>query len=235
MLRRVSARIARTATRAAIKLIIANAGIAILAILGSGGEFEMRVIGTTSLITAATITVAVNAASCQRWRSPAIPAVGIVLSTLAFGVLIAMIWAEPDLSDGFLELLFATLTVGIGASYASLMQIPNLASQFERARLASFLGDGALVVMTVVGIVGNEFSGRLYAIVCVIVAAAAVIVFIGTRAGRSDEDATAARFCPACADPIERPDQCGACGAAFRIDFISGPTCGDEPGQLQSE
>lgn len=190
----------------------------------------MRVIGTTSLITAATFTVAVNATSYERWRFPGVPVSGIGCSTFAFGILVWMIWADPELGEGFIELVFATLTVGIGATYASLIQIPKLTSQFERARLISFLGDAALVVMTLVAIVSDEASGKLYAIVSIIVAAAALVVLIGTRSARSDKESMLANFCPACGKPVEQPDRCAACGSTFHVDFTTKPTPSDEIG-----
>lgn len=220
----ISSRIARFAIRAVVALIILNAVIAIIAILFAGGDREWQVIGTTSLITAATFTVAVNAAAYERWRWPVVPASGVVFSVFAFGVFIWIIWTDPHLDDGFAKFLYSTLTLGIGASYASLVQIPRLPHAFEPARLVSLLGDATLVVMTLLAIAMEDASGELYAIVSIIVAASALIILIGTRSSRAKDDAALAHFCPACASPLTHPDRCTACGARFRIDFSTAST-----------
>jgi len=227
------------AMRAFLALLVVNALVAIAAILGATGDSDGQVVGTTLLLTAGCLTVAANAAALERDRLSQLPYVGAAMSCIAFGVLIFLIWLEPDSDSRFvLKPTFILLTLGLAATYASVLAIPRLSGVFSTARLVGYATAAVLAGLTVgVIIAEGGVSGQVYAVLSVVLATATIIVLAGAMIeSRKPSTAPAAAvsqsvqgdqlYCPSCrsaiaASVLSAGHTCANCGLAFTLQVTS--------------
>jgi hypothetical protein len=233
--------VAKMAMRAFLGLLVINALVAIAAILGATGSSDWQVVGTTLLLTAGCLTVAANAAALERDRLMQLPYVGAALSCVAFGVFIFLIWVEPDSDSQFvLKSTFILLTLGLAATYASVLAIPRLAGVFSAARLVGY-GTVALLAGLTVGVIIAEggVSGQVYAVLSVVLATATIIVLTGAVIeSRKPAPAPAVEppsvhggglYCPSCRSAIttsvlSAAHTCASCDLGFTLQITSPPT-----------
>lgn len=232
--------IAKMAMRAFLWLLVVNALVAIAAILGATGESDWQVVGTTLLLTAGCLTIAANAAALERDRLMQLPYVGAALSCIAFGVFIFLIWVEPDSDDSVvLKATFILLTLGLAATYASVLAIPRLLGVFATARRVGYATVALLAGLTVAVILAEGgVSGQVYAVLSVVLATATIIVLTGgVVESRKPAVLPAAGdavgqpiqlFCPACRSAITNaasaaPYTCASCGLGFTLRIMSMP------------
>lgn len=233
--------VSKMAMRAFLGLLVVNALVAIAAILGATGDSDWHVVGTTLLLTAGCLTVAANAAALERDRLMQLPYVGAALSCIAFGVFIFLIWVEPGSDSQFgLKSTFILLTLGLAATYASVLAIPHLAGVFLTARLVGYATVTLLAGLTV-GLVIAEggVSGQVYAVLSVVLATVTIIVLTGAviESRKPSAAATAVPqqaqggglYCPSCRSAIETSvlsgaHTCSSCGLGFTLQITSPPT-----------
>lgn len=229
------------AMRAFLGLLMVNAVVAIAAILGAAGDSEWKVVGTTLLLTAGCLIIAACAAAIERARLLPLPYAGALLSCIAFAVFIFMIWAEQATdSEALLKSTFIVLTLGLAATYASVLAIPTLDGVFATARLVGYGTVAILSTMTVVVILAERGgSGQLYAVLSVILATSTIIVLTGalieSRKGRSGttvattprvDTPEAGLHCPSCTSVIgpsvvAGEYTCPSCGLEFQLELTS--------------
>lgn len=219
------------ALRMFVGLIALNAAIAIGAILGigSGDDVQWRVLGTTSVVTLASLVVAANAAAIARRQLGPLPLGATVLSALAAGFTIYAIWADIDGDNGYAELTAVLATLGVAGTLMSLISLPALAHPWDRAQWLGHASTFGLGTMTVVAIIDDaSMSAEAFGIVSVLLAAAMLLILIGTRLGLNVPAPTtgaSVRFCPMCGEPDASADgdgacSCSMCGARFRVALI---------------
>lgn len=235
---------AKRAMQVFVGLLVVNALIAIAAVLGAAGDSEWKVVGTTLLLTAACLTIAANAAALERNRLRQLPLVAVGLSCLAFAIFIVLIWVEPDSdADGVFRFTFIVLTLGLATTYASLLAIPDLAGSFLAARSVGYGAAAILATLIVVAILVEEGGpAELYAVLCIVLATATIIVLTGAIVGSRSAAAVdpvdaapvparsrTAMYCPSCAAVVglyvtAGHHQCSNCGLGFHLDITAPPT-----------
>ncbi len=227
--------------RAFLGLLVVNAMVAIAAILGATGNSDWQVVGTTLLLTAGCLTVAANTAALERDRLMQLPYIGAALSCIAFGVFIFLIWVEPESEGQFvLKSTFVLLTLGLAATYASVLAIPRLVGVFATARLVGY-GTVTLLAGLTVGVIIAEggVSGQVYAVLSVVLATATIIVLTGAVIESRKPSAapavvpplvrTGGLYCPSCRSAIataglSAAHTCASCGLGFTLQITSPPT-----------
>lgn len=196
------AEIRSRALRVFVWLVVVNAGIAILAILGagSGDETTWQVLGTTLLIMAASLGIAAMAAAMGRVKPDWLPSAAGAAFVAGVAMAIVVVWI--DVGDGAADAYFRTmgvlLTMGVAGLYGSLIAIPRLPDGWGPARMVAWNAAGALAIITLIAILGGGASIQLFAVLAVILATATLVVVVGARshAGRTDVTASSTRFTP---------------------------------------
>ena len=234
--------VSKMAMRAFLGLLVVNALVAIAAILGAAGDFNWQVVGTTLLLTAGCFMIAANAVALERDRLMQLPYVGAALSCIAFGVFIFLIWVEPSSASKFvLKSTFIVLTLGLAATYASVLAVPRLAGVFSTARLVAYATVALLAGITIGVIVAEAGDlGQVYAVLSVVLATATIIVLTGaviesrkpsgTPAAATSLVQSGGMYCPACGSAmatsvLSTTHACSHCGLCFTLDITSPPAC----------
>ena len=235
--------VAKRAMQVFLGLLVVNALIAIAAVLGATGDSEWKVVGTTLLLTAACLTIAANAAALERNRLGPLPFVAAGLACVAFAIFIVLVWVEPSSDSSVIyRFTFGVLTVGLAATYAGLLAIPNLSGAFAIARMVGSITVSLLAALIVVALIIEEGGpAETYAILCIVLATATVIVLTGAIVSHRNEDTSATAsalhgaasavgvHCPSCASVVgphlaTGSYECPSCGLGFRLEVIKPPT-----------
>jgi len=167
----------------------------------------------------------------QCGRDPAralgqLPYIGALLTVVALGVFIIFLWAEPSSDqDLTLRMNSVILVLGLAATFTSVLALPSLPASFEVARLVAFACTIGLAIMTIIGIVTEEFSLQIYAVLVVILTTATIALFVGAFiASRSAPEPAPRRamHCPSCATVVgphvmSGEHSCHVCGLGFRL------------------
>ncbi len=115
--------------------------LAIGAVLGGDfGELELRIIGSSSTVSGASICAMACAAFRERERGRLLGTIGIGLACLAAALVLLLIWS--DAASRTLDRLTLVLVVyAVATAHAELLWLPRLA---ERHRWAQFAAVGAI-------------------------------------------------------------------------------------------
>lgn len=203
-----------------------NAVIAIAVILGAGGDAEWRILGTSLLLTAASIGVIANAAALDRGRLGPLPIVAGASVLVAVGMGIYGIWADPY-GDPFYQWMGTFATVGVAGTYAGLIALPSLARTHLWLRWSAVGLAGAHSLAAIISIWQDEaISGELWGVLAVLLAALTIVIPVLARVDRAngveaDNPLVWVAYCPLCGagvDPTtESPHACHRCGASFTV------------------
>jgi len=177
--------IRRFALRTFVALIGLNALVAIGAIVGvgdGGGDDERwQVLGTSSIITLASLIVAANAGAIQRGRLGPAPLISTAAAVVGCAGTIWGIW-DHDVSDTAWRTIGVFSTVGVAGTYMSLVSLPRLRQPWVVAQIVGGASAGLMGLLVVIAIVGdNGGSIEPYAVLSVILAAATLLVTVGAR------------------------------------------------------
>lgn len=217
-----------------LALIAVNALIAIGAILGVGSESDARwqVLATSSVISAASLVLAANAATLDRSTTWWLPAAATVASLTAAALTVIGIWFEPTHGvEPFWKLIGVLATVGLAATAVGLLGLPRLRDGWRLAQLgaqASAVWIGGMIVLSILR--EDEGSIRAYGVAAVLFAATTIAVLVGARVAAREQQAEsdalqaiAVGWCPRCGERLDAPTaatSCGACGLTFRVEVI---------------
>ena len=217
-----------------LALIAVNALIAIAAILGVGSDSDARwqVLSTSSVISAASLVLAANAATLDRSTTWWLPAGAGVTSLLAAVLTVIGIWFESTHDvEAFWKLIGILATVGLAGTAVGLLGLPRLRDGWRMAQLgaqASAVWIGGMIVLSIVR--EDEGSIRAYGVAAVIFAATTIAVLVGARVAAREQQAESAAleaiavvFCPRCGLRLDAPTaatSCDACGLTFRVEVI---------------
>lgn len=220
-------RVGRTAFLVSVGL---NALIAIAMILGGGGETEWRVLGTSLLLSAASIGLIANAAAVDRRRLGVLPYVagGSVVVATALGII--AIWTEPT-ADAFYQWLATSAIVGVAGTFSALVALPSLSASHLWLRwsavglAASLAALGIIAVWTM-----DEVPVELWGVLAVLLTALTIVIPVLARADERDRLGSgpdAIGFCPVCGTDLAaasgREVECGRCGASFAVRIVGRP------------
>lgn len=217
-----------------LALIALNAAIAIGAILGIGSDSDARwqVLSTSSVISAASLVLAANAATLDRSNTWWLPAGSGIASLAAAALTVIGIWFEATHDvEAFWKLVGTLATVGLAGTAVGLLGLPRLRDGWRLAQLgaqASAVWIGGMIVLSIVR--EDEGSIRAYGVAAVLFAATTIAVLVGARAAAREERAESAAlqaiavvFCPRCGLRLDAPTaatSCDACGLTFRVEVI---------------
>ena len=217
-----------------LALIALNAAIAIGAILGVGSDSDAhwQVLSTSSVISAASLVLAANAATLDRSNTWWLPAGSGIASLAAAALTVIGIWFEATHDvEAFWKLVGTLATVGLAGTAVGLLGLPRLRDAWRLAQLgaqASAVWIGGMIVLSIVR--EDEGSIRAYGVAAVLFAATTIAVLVGARAAAREERAESAAlqaiavvFCPRCGLRLDAPTaatSCDACGLTFRVEVI---------------
>ncbi|MCB0872646.1 MAG: hypothetical protein H6531_06950 [Actinobacteria bacterium] len=236
---------AQTPTRMLLRLfvvsVLVNAVLGIWALLAPGrfGETQGKVLGTSFLVSAAMLSVLVNAPAIRlRVRWPA-PAIGAVAGASGFALLTVLVWTEPG-GERWYKLMGTLL---VAAAALTLVSSLGLLPPLARLRWLPAVADLLIGLLALAIIVALWFDmdtpgyARLIGVLAVLVAAVTLLLpvlsrFSGFRAvsepappGRLAADV---RYCPVCGAPIDvgpaappASTTCGICGLTFQVTLVS--------------
>lgn len=227
----ISARLAR---QAFLALIAVNALIAIGAILGVGSDSDARwqVLSTSSVISAASLVVAANAATLDRSSTWWLPAASTAGALSAAALTVIGIWFEVTHGvESFWKLVGVLATAGLTGTGIGLLGLPRLRDGWRLAQLGaqgSAVWIGAMIVASILR--EDDGSIRAYGVAAVIFAATTIAVLVGARVAAREQQAEsdalqaiAVTFCPRCGRRLDAPTAataCEGCGLTFRVEVI---------------
>lgn len=197
----------RLGIRAFIASVAVNAVLGAWALLsGDFGETEGRVLVTTFLISAAMLSVLLNAPALRKNVLRPLPAVGAVSSAAGFSLFIVVAWIQnPD--ETLIKLAASGLVIGGAATLATALRLIGEPAPAVWLRSMTEIAIAALSV-TVLAVVWNEggddWVARLIGIESIAVAAGTLLIPVLARFGRGAQMPAPAEFaCPHCGEAID--------------------------------
>jgi hypothetical protein len=232
----------RSPTRIFLKLftlsVVVNAVLGIWALLaGDFGETQEKVLITSFMVSAAMLSVLVNAPAMQRRCLWPVPVIGAATGAGGFALFIVVIWIEYEGPGAvWIKLTGSALVVAAAATLASALALIALA---DRYRLLQPVARGliaALAVSILIAIWGEldmDWYARLIGVFSVLVAAVTLLIPVVSRFGSGGPGAGphtdqtgdhAVRYCPSCGREVEHralgPGEvniCRNCGLSFQV------------------
>jgi hypothetical protein len=218
--------------------VVVNAVLGIWALLaGDFGETQGKVVLTSFVVSAAMLSVLVNAPAMRRRCLWPLPVIGAATGAGGFALFIVVIWiGDAGPGDSWIKLTFSALVVAAAATLASALALIALA---DRYRLLQPVAQGliaALGVSTLIAIwvePDMDWYARLIGVISVLVAAVTLLIPVVSRFGsggpgagpRTDEIGDhSVRYCPSCGREVEHralgPSEvniCRNCGLRFQV------------------
>ncbi|MGF1599426.1 MAG: hypothetical protein ACFCVK_21350 [Acidimicrobiales bacterium] len=214
-----------------------NAVLGIWALLTDDfGDTQGKVLATSFLASAAMMGLLANSTPLGRRLLWPVPTVGVVALVAGLALFDAILWFDGGSPTA--ERLAGTLvTVGVGATLASLLTLITLRREHEWLRLVTDLLVAALT-LTIVTIVWVEIDSswlpRVIGVESVLVAALTIALPTLARFSppppASHPGTAVAFFCPACGSllpspsPADTPAACAQCGMRFTVEVSVPPT-----------
>lgn len=162
-----------------IGFLVVTALVAIVAVVsGDFGEFEIKTLVSSVVISGASVCVMVNAIFAERRLQPRLGRGGALLAVAAAGMLLAGIWSERN-EDEFWKATVTVVILAVGLAYALLLLLPELRGKQRWVQTTSSLSIGALAGMSIAAI-WVEFSEgwyiRLLAVAAILVALHTLVI-----------------------------------------------------------
>jgi hypothetical protein len=152
--------------------LILTAVIAIFSILtDTFGEVQAKILGTSSIISAASILSMACAAFLERKKIPWLGFSGIATAVAAAVVSIVMIWVEIENRE-VMKVLMTLVVAAVAFAHAFLLVLPTLDRNQEWVQKASSVTIATLASMLIVliwGDFGNEWYARTLAVLGILV------------------------------------------------------------------
>lgn len=206
--------------------VVVNAAIAIAAILGAGGDAEWRILGTSLLLSAASIGLIGNAAAFESRRLGPLPIAAGGAVVVASAMSIFAIWTEPG-GDGFYQWMGTFVALALAGTYSGLIALPALVVRHLWLRWAAVGVAGLLGVLAIAAIWNEDaVSGELWGILAVVLAALTIVIPVLSRVGaagtgESGDAGVGISFCPVCGASVTATAgsavECGHCSTSFTV------------------
>lgn len=197
----------RPGIRAFIASVVVNAVLGAWALLsGDFGETEGRVLITTFLISAAMLSVLLNAPALRRNVLWPVPAVGAVGGAAGFSLLIVIAWID-DPGEILVKSAVSGLVIGGAATLAAALRLIGEPTTARWLRPVTEVAIAALAV-TLLAVLWNEggdgWVARLIGIESIAVAAGTLLIPVLARFGGGEQVPVPAAFaCPHCGEAID--------------------------------
>lgn len=170
--------------------IAINAAFGVWALLaGNFGQTESKVLATSLLVSAMTLSVLINSTAIQQRSLWPVPVLAAASAAGAFGLLIVFMWAEIDDNEP-MKVVATALVVGASGSLAGLLQLIALSPSHERVRLVNTVLITTLALTTIWGIWAETEQSwylRAVGVQSVLVAATTLAIPILWRFAGGDE------------------------------------------------
>jgi hypothetical protein len=168
-------RLPRLFLRLFLGFLVVTALLAIgIVLLGDMNDTQERILGTSSIISAASVAAMVCAAFRGRARRPWLGAAGIALAGATAAGAIAMVWTRLE-NEAFGRSLACLTTVATATALAELLWLLPLHGQHRRlqqATTATIAGLALLICLQVAFELNSEFVVRTTIAVAIVVALA---------------------------------------------------------------
>lgn len=162
-----------------IGFLVVTAIVAIVAVAsGDFGDFEAKTLITSLIISGASVCVMGYATFAERTGQVRVSQVGVGLTVVAAGLLLAGMWSERG-EDEYWKATVTLLILAVGLAYALLLLLPELKGKQRWIHTTTSVSIGALAGMSIVAI-WAEFSEdwyiRLLAVVAILVALQTLVI-----------------------------------------------------------
>ncbi len=183
----------RRPARVAVALVLLNAAIAISIVLFGGfGQLQARILGTSATVTCSAFAVLVNATGSGSRLGDVARRVGLALSPLAGGLVVAMIWTG-EWSWGLMQWVLSLLTLAIGATVVGVADTISARPQ-DRQLVQATGALGSALTLVVVSFIWIEPDSsaplRLFTTGVVAYAALILILLVRSRSGEASPSAS---------------------------------------------
>jgi hypothetical protein len=213
--------------------VVVNAALGIYAVLSPDfGDTQGKILATSLCVTGALVIALACEPAWERKLLGPVPLLGAGLGAVAFGLMIANLWAEPE--TDVLGKVMGTILVGsVGLTLASLLALARLAPQHAWIGVATYtlltLGAGLQATLVWLEDPGSWFM-RPYGVVMIALAACVVTMpvvhWIDRGATAVAEATDVIRYCPYCGRGIGgEPGAglgCQRCGREFTVTPSAG-------------
>ena len=228
----------KMALRALIGAVGISAALGIYALLRQDlDEWSAKTLGTTLLVSAASVLIMANAASLER-RSPGyflISGTGLLAALAALPVALYALWVETD-DDGVWRSAASLVIISVFAGHSSLLSLRQLYARYRWLKpIATVLGSG-LAALVIWMIWADEFESaewRAAGVLAILLLSVTIVIpilsrlvaldgpeSVGGKAGRQRSEGVG--YCPNCGQAVRASGQkgrCGGCGARFAVKF----------------
>ena len=172
-------RFRKAALRVFIGFLSVTALLAIISVLsGEFGEFELKVLGTTAAISAASICSMSGAAFIERGMRIELGLVGIAMSILGAILVIVGMWPEFE-SEGYWKTTFTMIICAVGLAHAFLLALPRFDNPFKYIQIASWVFIAVLSIQLMVAMwaeIDEEGYYRVLAVTAILVGLCTLLV-----------------------------------------------------------
>lgn len=184
------AKITRLSLKLFIGFLVLTALIAMISVLtGKFGKIQMKILGTTFTISAASICSMSCAAFINRKKLVQLGLLGILLSVSAAILVITGMWSEIE-SYAFEKITITLAVSAVAFTYAFLLVLPELDDRQKWVQAVSSVSIGILALQIIVaawGDIGNNWYLRLLAFVAIIVGLVTLVIPILMKLRKGDE------------------------------------------------
>jgi len=215
--------------------VVINAGLGIFALFaGEFGDFQGKVLVTSLSVSAGSVLSLAMFPARERGLLRPVPAGGVALSILGFGLLIILVWT--DFSSGQLgRLTGSVLTLAVSSGYASLITLAVVNPKYINIMRSAYALVTVLSLMIIGALWGEpeaDMLPRLLGVVSILLAAATVSIPVLHRLNREmvstpigENEQPQPLHCVSCGSTeISTYDgityACGACQARFCAEIL---------------
>jgi len=227
---RISPRLRTLAVWVFLTVVAVNSVLGIWALMAENfGQRQGQILLTSLLLSAAVFGLLINAEALARrtlWPIPAVAAVGAILTC---GIVIGLVWTDPEDEVFWLKMFGSFLTLTGAATLVGLLGLLRLTPRDHVVRQMTNGAIGALGAATIY-LLWTEPSGfwiaRVIGVLAVLVTAGSFTLPVLSRFRGPIEDRsvpTPIGFCPLCGQPLAPKSaagivtRCVACSAAFEV------------------
>jgi hypothetical protein len=159
--------------------ISAILGIAVI-LFGNFGQFEQKILATTSIVTMTSIFGLACGAYLETGRGKVLPYTGIAAAIASGLIWIVVIWAPESSDSRPVRVGFTATLTAVACSLLSLLSLARLDARFTWSRNAAYLFVGTLWLLTFLAIWNfidpdTDFIGRAFGVNSILVAALTII------------------------------------------------------------
>jgi len=171
-----------------IGFLVLTAVIGIATVLtGEFGSIQLKTLGTTFTISAASVCAMACAAFIQKRRAPALGWVGIGLNFIAAALVIYGMWTESG-GNLYWKTTFSLIVLGLGFAHALLLQLPRLSESLDWAQgvAAGLIGLLALMIITLICFeIDSSAYFRLLGVASIVVVLFTLVIPVLAKLGQA--------------------------------------------------